>query len=177
MVPCTYLQSSVRKTCFRSAKTPFYALRKRVLPEGSTPWTPARGRAVQKEKTPMARPRKPDNDRRKHPRSTRYSDRELALLEERAAAAGMDTAEFLREISLRRHFTSRPPLADAEFLLFVRGEIGRIGNNLNQFVQRLNAADLAPQVARATAVLDELEAINIEVLKLLRDGYSGKKQG
>jgi len=125
----------------------------------------------------MARPRKPDNDRRKHPRSTRYNDKELALLEVRATAAGMETAVFLREISLRRHFTSRPPLADTEFLLFVRGEIGRIGNNLSQLAHRLNSADFAPQVHQLTAILDELETINMEVLKLLRHGYSGKEQG
>lgn len=125
----------------------------------------------------MGRPKKPDNHRRKHPRSTRYSDDELALLEERAAAAGMDTAEFLREISLRRQFISRQPLGDAEFLLFIRGEIGRIGTSLSRLIEQSLAVELEQNVQQATAILNELEDINSQILKLLHHGYSGKKPG
>ncbi|MCF0049575.1 hypothetical protein LXM25_05890 [Dyadobacter sp. LJ53] len=121
----------------------------------------------------MARPKKADKDRRKHPRSTRYSDTELALLEKRASDAGMDTAEFLREVSLKRNFTSRPPLADAQFLLYIRGEIGRTGNNLNQLIEQLKSDSSTTTIPATQTILDQLEEINVEILKLLRAGYSG----
>ena len=125
----------------------------------------------------MARPKKSDKDRRKHPRSTRYSDTELALLEKRAGAAGMDTAEFLREVSLKRNFTSRLPLADAQFLLFIRGEVGRTRNDLSQLLQWLNANNLEATNQAIHANLVQLEEINKEVLKLLRAGYSERELG
>lgn len=125
----------------------------------------------------MARPKKSDDQRRSIQRLTRYSPPEDALLLQRAEAANMDISDFTREITLKRRFTPRPPLAEAEFLLYVRGEIGRAGNNLNQLVQRLNAANLAPTANAAQAVIDQLQEINTEVLNLLRHGYSREKQG
>ncbi|KQS32732.1 plasmid mobilization protein [Dyadobacter sp. Leaf189] len=124
----------------------------------------------------MARPKKAEKDRRKHPRSTRYSDTELALLEQRAAAAGMDTAEFLREISLKRNFTSRPPLADAQFLLYIRGEVGRTSNNLNQLIEQLKSDNSATTIQAVQANLAQSEEINNEVLKLLRADYLEKNR-
>lgn len=125
----------------------------------------------------MARPKKTDDQRRSIQRLTRYSPPEDALLLKRVEAANMDISDFTREITLKRRFTPRPALAEAEFLLYLRGEIGRAGNNLNQLVQRLNAANLAPTAIAAQAVIDQLQEINTEVLNLLRHGYSREKQG
>lgn len=125
----------------------------------------------------MARPKKTDEQRRDVPRLIRLTKSEDVALIERAELAGMNISDFLREAGLKKRFTPRPPLAEAEFLLYLRGEIGRAGNNLNQLVQRLNAANLPPTAIAAQAVIDQMQEINTEVLNLLRHGYSGKKQG
>ena len=102
---------------------------------------------------------------------TRYSPPEDALLLERAAKAGMELSDFTRHMSLYRKFSPRRPLGETEFLLYLRGEVGRIGNNLNQLVQRLNAAKLTPTEQAAESVLQQLAEINAELLRLLRDGH------
>lgn len=126
----------------------------------------------------MARPRKPDSLRRDISRLVRFTETEDKALLTRANLAGMNPSEFLRDAALKRRFIPRLPLGEAEFLLFLRGEIGRAGNNLNQLMQRLNAANSTSTINDAQAVLDQLQEINQEVLKLLRHGsHSWEKQG
>ena len=125
----------------------------------------------------MARPKKSDDERRDYPRLVRFTKSEEKALIERASNAGMNPSEFLREAGLKRRFTPRPRLAEAEFLLYVRGEIGRAGYNLNQLVQQLNAANLGPTASEAQALIHQMQEINTEVLNLLRYGYSREEQG
>lgn len=123
----------------------------------------------------MARPKKKEDERRTVQRLTRYSPEEDKLLLENVAKANMEIGEFTRSMTLYRKFSPRRPLAEIDFLLFLRGEIGRAGNNLNQLVQRLNAANLSPTSQAAQDVINQLQEINTEVLKLLRHGHSGEK--
>lgn len=123
----------------------------------------------------MARPKKSEDQVRSVQRLIRLTKAEDAALLDRAASAGMELSEFVREMALKRRFTPRPRLGEAEFLLYLRGEIGRTGNNLNQLVKRLNAANLTPSEQAAQALINQLQEINTEVLGLLRHGYSGEK--
>lgn len=83
----------------------------------------------------------------------------------------MDLSDFTRNMTLNKKFTPRRPLGETDFLLYLRGEVGRIGNNLNQLVQRLNAAQLTPTEQAAENVLQQLSEINTELLRLLRNGH------
>lgn len=123
----------------------------------------------------MARPKKKEDERRSVQRLTRYSPEENMLLLENVSKANMEIGEFTRSMTLYRKFSPRRPLAEIDFLLYLRGEIGRAGNNLNQLVQRLNAANLSPTAQAAQDVINQLQEINNEVLKLLRHGHSGEK--
>ncbi|QMW05399.1 plasmid mobilization protein [Spirosoma foliorum] len=126
----------------------------------------------------MARPRKPDALRRDISRLVRFTEAEDKALLARASLAGMNPSEFLRDTALKRRFTPRLPLAEADFLLYVRGEIGRAGNNLNQLMQQLTTANSSTTAYATQTVLDQLQEINQEVLKLLRHGsYSRESQG
>jgi hypothetical protein len=126
----------------------------------------------------MARPKKPDALRRHISRLVRFTESEDKALVSKANLAGMNPSEFLRDAALKRQFIPRLPLADIEFLLFVRGELGRTGNNLQQLIQHLNVVNLSPIADTAQAVLDQLQEINQEVLNLLHHGSdSRKKQG
>lgn len=125
----------------------------------------------------MARPKKPDSQRRGVQRLVRFTQSEDIALAERAKAAGMNVSDFLREVSLKRRFVSRPPLAEAEFLLFMRGEIGRAWTNLNRLLQGLETNQLTQVVSEAQTVINQLQEINTEVLRLLRNGHSWEKQG
>jgi hypothetical protein len=124
----------------------------------------------------MARPKKPDSLRRDISRLVRFTITENKALLERASLAGMNPSEFLRDTALKRGFTPRLPLAEADFLLYVRGEIGLAGNNLNQLMQALNTADSSLTVKAAQAVLEQLNQINQEVLKLLRHGSHSREK-
>uniref|UniRef100_UPI0006854AF3 MobC family plasmid mobilization relaxosome protein n=1 Tax=Runella zeae TaxID=94255 RepID=UPI0006854AF3 len=156
------------KTCFCISKTPFSLSRNESWQGEGSALLPAPP-PVKKEK--MARPKKADSETRTVLRLTRYLPREDELLLDRAAKAGMDLSDFTRNMTLYRKFTPRRPLAETEFLLYLRGEVGRIGNNLNQLVQRLNAAKLTPTEQAAESVLQQLAEINAELLRLLRDGH------
>lgn len=125
----------------------------------------------------MARPKKSASDRRDVSRLVRFTETEDTTLLDRATKSGRTVTDLLRDAALKRRFTARTPLAEAEFLLYVRGEIGRAGNNLNQLVQRLNAANMAPTANAAQAVINQWQEINNEVLRLLRHGHTGEKQG
>ena len=71
---------------------------------------------------------------------------ERADLEQRAEAQGMLLADFVRACCLLNHgageaWASRPRLAEATALL---GELGRVGNNLNQLARHANMSGELP---------------------------------
>ena len=89
----------------------------------------------------MARPRLDDDDRRTRTIGVRVTAAEAAELAERAAAARLTTAAYMRRASLGRpvRVTADRRLGVAEFR-----ELTRIGVNLNQVTRVLNAGAAAP---------------------------------
>ncbi|MCE6989017.1 plasmid mobilization protein [Dyadobacter sp. CY323] len=126
-------------------------------------------------KLKMARPRKTDGQLRKIMRLIRLTESEDQLLVERADAAGMNLSDFIRAICLNRKFIPHPRLGDAELLVFIRGEIGRTGNNLQNLIISLRDTQTASTILEAKTVIEQLQEVNTEVLNMLRHGHSGKK--
>ena len=94
----------------------------------------------------------------------RFTEEEYTAIEAKADKAGIASAAFLRAAALGDpgpRAQRRPP-ADHQALRRILGELGRVGNNLNQIAHRLNAGDRAhiPDLANALAAyLDIRNAI------------------
>jgi hypothetical protein len=71
----------------------------------------------------------------------RFSDAEFAQLIEKADQAGLARAAFMRAVALGQSGprAQRRPPADHVALRRLLGELGRVGNNLNQIARALNA--------------------------------------
>jgi Bacterial mobilisation protein (MobC) len=81
-------------------------------------------------------------------------------LERRAEAQGMLLAEFVRACCLLNHAsggtgTSRLRMREATALL---GELGRVGNNLNQLARHANQTGRLPEAALLQDAISELKA-------------------
>ena len=98
----------------------------------------------------------------------RISERDAALMRERAQAAGLDLSAYVRRCALAGGAPA--PAADARELRPIYAELRRCGNNVNQIARAFNtygiggvpAADVARAVAEleraAQAVADAMEA-------------------
>ena len=73
--------------------------------------------------------------------TTGYNDAELAALDEAAAKAGLTRASYQRVQTLstgpKTRSTRRPPI-ERELLARALGQLGRVGNNLNQIAHAAN---------------------------------------
>jgi hypothetical protein len=94
----------------------------------------------------------------------RLTPPEKTKLEERAEAAGMDVAAFVRHQTLgERGPRTRVRFAgDVAELARLRGELGRVGNNLNQLTRLANIGDIE-RPAMLDAALADVLALLIEV--------------
>lgn len=94
----------------------------------------------------------------------RFSEDEFAQVADKADRAGIATAAFLRAAAIGNpgpRAQRRPP-ADHEALRRLLGELGRVGNNINQIAHRLNTNEKAhlPELqASLSAYLDLRNAI------------------
>lgn len=93
----------------------------------------------------------------------RLTPDEKAAFLERADRAGMTAAAFLRAAALgdAGPRAQRRAPADKAALLQLLGELGRIGNNVNQLARAANAGlDLdAPALKEAMAAIEEMRAL------------------
>lgn len=89
---------------------------------------------------------------RPHKRLIRFTDDELALLRERARAAGRPLARYVRETSLGVVPQVPREAADAELIR----QLGRIGNNLTQLAREANGAREFPAEQKIEAALAAL---------------------
>jgi hypothetical protein len=85
---------------------------------------------------------------------------ERADLERRAEERGMLLAEFVRACCLLNHAAgdtsaTRPRMRDATALL---GELGRVGNNLNQLARHANMSGSLPEETLLRDAITELKA-------------------
>lgn len=108
--------------------------------------------------------------------ATRVTLRECGLIAERAAEANLTLAAYLRTAALRARIN--PPLVPPINLRFV-GDLGRVGNNLNQLVHAIHAGR-AP--AGLLAAVEEVRSLLVDVHRELiglqspahdREGHQG----
>lgn len=112
------------------------------------------------------------------PVSFRLPPGDRAKLMEVAAAQGLTAGQFARKIVARdlglqaRLNHVRRAVANADLLRRLLGELGRVGNNLNQIAARLNAGEAQAEAARDLAplrkALEEALAAVIAALKRSR---------
>lgn len=90
----------------------------------------------------------------------RLSVDERAELDARAQAAGLSVGAYMRKMALGRAGprSQRAPAADTDELRRLRGQLGKIGNNINQVAYHLNRGGL-PEAADASKTLAELRAL------------------
>lgn len=93
--------------------------------------------------------------------STRLTDDQWQIFNEKVERSGMSPSVFLRECILtnRTQIVARPPASvERQRIMYV---INKTGNNLNQLVHVANTARVAGQLSESTfvALVDELELI------------------
>ena len=93
----------------------------------------------------------------------RCTDNEYAVIQEKASSAGLFAGGYLRASALGTagpRAVRRPPV-DRQELARLLGELGRVGNNLNQIARALNVDDPPPleEVAAALADFSEMRAL------------------
>ena len=113
-----------------------------------------------------------DKRRRLRQSLVRWTDEEFNALAAKADKAGLAVAAFMRAAALgdAGPRAQRRPPADHKALRQILGELGRVGNNLNQIARALNAGEQA----RLPELKDALRAYLV-----LRDAIFaalGKKQ-
>jgi hypothetical protein len=105
-----------------------------------------------------------DKRRRLRQSLVRWTDEEFNAVAAKADKAGLAIAAFMRATTLGDpgpRAQRRPP-ADHKALRQILGELGRIGNNLNQIARALNSGETAslPELQKAlSAYLDLRRAI------------------
>ncbi|MFD1559540.1 plasmid mobilization relaxosome protein MobC [Paraburkholderia silviterrae] len=95
------------------------------------------------------------------PVSTRLTDEQWRIFNEKVERSGMRPSEFLRDCILtnRTQIVARPPATvERQRIIYV---INRTGNNLNQLAHVANSARVSGRLSESTfvALVDELELI------------------
>lgn len=99
----------------------------------------------------------PDERRTERLAGIRLTPAERVFVEQSAAAAGLDLAEFCRRAILGQRIAARRQRADDALLL----ALNRVGVNLNQIAHRVNAGrglpyDMPEVLAELRSILDKL---------------------
>jgi len=106
----------------------------------------------------MARPKKKDNEKRKHQVNFRLTDDEYSVLLKQSQMSGLDKGTWIRKVI----FSKRMPKAKLEPInqkLFI--ELSRQGNNLNQLLRKVNSTAIDK-----TTILNQINVLN-RVYKLI----------
>ena len=110
----------------------------------------------------MARPKKPDHERRDSPTLVRMNSVERAQIEHSASMAGMSLAEFFRARALGHRIKSAPQIDRAQMDKATVALL-RLGVNLNQLTKHVNAGrpvpsvELADLITRINDTMDRLD--------------------
>ncbi len=97
---------------------------------------------------------------------------DLDVVDERAEAAGLSRSAYMRAAVLGHPGTRavpRPPV-EKKLLALAVGQLGRVGNNLNQLAHRANTG-LPVSDAAIAPVLDELREVIAAIMKALGRDY------
>ena len=95
------------------------------------------------------RPRLPEGERRTHRIGVSINASERCVIEEKAEAAGLSLALYLREAGLGARLSSR--INDKAY-----HQLSRIGVNVNQMARVANATGRLPEVERLEAILAQV---------------------
>jgi len=110
----------------------------------------------------MARPKKPDHERRDVNAKVRLSSLEHAQIEHSASIAGMTLAEFFRSRALGKRIKSAPQI-NRDQMDKASVALLRLGVNLNQLTKHVNAGrsvlhgELAALITRINTAMDTLD--------------------
>ena len=107
---------------------------------------------------------------RKHCLHCRLLPDEKATINTRASELGISASRYLREAALgmpHRPPKRRLPTFAEKSLAQVLGQLGRVGNNLNQLTQISHIAGQVPDSLRLNALLHELRAVMSSVVEVL----------
>jgi hypothetical protein len=101
----------------------------------------------------------------------RLSETEHRMLHGRAHMSGLSMGGYLRKAALGKAGprSKRPPAAERDELRRLKGELGRVGNNLNQIAHALNTGT-APAPGELETALAELAAVHESVRRALGGG-------
>ena len=99
----------------------------------------------------MARPKKPDHERRDSSALVRMNSLERAQIEHSASMAGMTLAEFFRSRALGHRIKSGAQI-DRDQMDKASVALLRLGVNLNQITKHVNAGRPAPVVELADLI-------------------------
>ena len=107
---------------------------------------------------------------RKHCLHCRLLPDEKTTISTRAAQLGISVSQYLRQAALgapHRPPKKRLPTFAEKSLAQVLGQLGRVGNNLNQLTQISHIAGQVPDSIRLNALLRELKAVMFSVVEVL----------
>ena len=94
---------------------------------------------------------------------------ELADLQRKADDAALSVPAFIRSRLLDEVFTKgrqAPPSIDKKLLSMILGQLGKVGNNINQIAKRLNEGG-SVGAERVTAAIDDFEQIRDLLIETL----------
>jgi len=112
--------------------------------------------------------------KRTPPFSIRMSVDERIEIERRSSAAGLSIAGYFKSAALnQRPRKFRHPQVDRAELARLLGQLGRVGNNLNQLARTLNAEG-SVEIPELVTALNDLSAMRAMVMSAL--GYREKTE-
>ncbi|MEU7086813.1 hypothetical protein [Streptomyces achromogenes] len=130
-----------------------------------------------RERPARQRPRQPPEKKRRHLRTTRFNDAEIALIASAAAQCNLTVGGFLARAALaaaRDLNRTSAEIADEREVITAlfdsRRKLGWAGSNLNQVTKALNSgSDIAPQLeASLTAVRRAADAVHAAATAVLK---------
>lgn len=98
----------------------------------------------------------------------RYSDEERAEVHRRAERAGLTVSAYVRvqTLEIAGPRSQRRPAVEAQLLAKLLGQIGRIGNNVNQIAHAANAGE-PPRGSRLAEAFDDIARMRAAVMEAL----------
>ena len=111
----------------------------------------------------MTRPQKESDMKREHRVTIRLTDTEFSIIENTAEQADMSISEYMRKQIMEGQVNTKFEIvADVKEIKKLIGELGKIGNNLNQIARYFNQGGVISSEMRT------------EIKKSLRDIYEMK---
>lgn len=123
----------------------------------------------------MARPTKPEDDKRDVTIRVRVTASEKLRIWQQAEESGQTPSDYLRLKSLAASTPlRRVPTPDRKILLDALAELGKVGSNVNQIARALNRSDGRLPTGVSTndidAAMQGVDELTAHLLNLLRDG-------